>query len=244
MDESNMTERERRRAKSLPQSPATLALVESIQKDTEEKMRHMIEMMRPVLAHVIGPTSKMMESLSIISKPLNEATSVIARMAEAQKSSLSDFGRIYEPKEYVIPAIRYTSGPRTVRLALDQFDALVKKVTTQETPQNTLFMDLMYDRKTKELYRYVYNQRFASTFKDSEDNKRLLLLEKLIDAGKPVATKKLAEFLQCTQKAVQNLVQAINAKIDDDLHLPQPFIKANRGSGYYINKFYCVYTAK
>ena len=241
MDESKMTERERR-AKGLPPSPASLAFTESIRKDAEEKMEYMANMMRPVLADIAGQTASIAESIRNMSGPMNEAGSAIAKMTEAHNSTLSEFARIYEHKEerISVPVMAFRNEPRTVRLAPDQFDELVKKVAAPEK-QNALYMDLMYSRSTKELYRDVYNQRFASAFKDSEDNKRLLLIEKLIDSGKPVQTKKLAEYLDCTQKAVQNLVQAINAKIDSDLHLPQTLIKANRGSGYYVNKFFCIY---
>ncbi len=234
-----MTEKERRE-QGLPPSPASLALTDTIRKDAEEKMEYMAKMMRPVLVDIAGPTSSIAESIRRMSGPMNEAGSVIARIAEVQKSTLSEFAPIYEYKEERILPMTFRNEPRTVRLAPDQFDELVKKVTAPEK-QNTLYMDLMYSRSTKELYRDVYSQRFASAFKDSEDNKRLLLVEKLIDSDKPVATKKLAEYLNCTQKAVQNLVQAINAKIESDMHLPQSFIKANRGSGYYINKFFCIY---
>jgi hypothetical protein len=235
-----MTEKERR-DKGLPPSPATVALFESIQKDAEEKMQYMAQMMRPIFADIAGPTSSIAESIRRMSGPMNEAGSAIAKMTEAHNSTLSEFARIYEHKEErILPVMTFRKEPRTVRLAPDQFDELVKKVTTPEK-QNVLFMDLMYSRSTKELYRDVYSQRFASVFMDSEDNKRLLLVEKLIESGKPIATRKLADYLNCTQKAVQNLVQAINAKIESDLHLPQSLIKANRGSGYYINKFFCIY---
>jgi hypothetical protein len=236
-----MTEKERRE-QGLPPSPSSLALTDTIRKDGEEMMEYMAKMMRPVLVDITGPTSSIAESIRRMSGPMNDAGSVIAKMAEAHQSTLSEFARVYEHKEdrIGIPAITFRNEPRTVRLAPDQFDELVKKMAAPEK-QNTLYMDLMYSRSTKEMYRDVYNQRFTSTFKDSEGNKRLLLVEKLIDSGKPVATKKLAEYLNYTQKAVQNLVQAINAKIESDMHLPQSLIKANRGSGYYINKFFCIY---
>lgn len=237
-----MTERERRE-QGLPLSPTALGLAESVRKDAEEKMRYMAEAIRPALADIVGPSTKLSEALRVASEPFNQISSVVAKQAEAFKA-LAEFPRVYEPHEYVIPAIRYHNESRTVRLAPDQFDELVKKVAVREAPQNSQYIDLMYDRGTKELYRIVYDQRPTSSFKDSTDNKRLRLLEVLIDSGKPTATKKLAEYLRCSQKQVQNLVQAINAKVDDDLRIPQPLIKANRGSGYYLNKFFCVHPSK
>ncbi|MBU6214767.1 HTH domain-containing protein [Patescibacteria group bacterium] len=134
--------------------------------------------------------------------------------------------------------VREVSEHQTMRLPEDQFNALI----AQKAPQE-MWMDLFYDREVKELYRHVQGRRFVCIFSDKEDNKRILLVEKLLASRKYVLTSDLAEYLGCTQKAVQNLVQAINAKIDGDLHLPENFIRGNRGSGYCIDRFYCVYPA-
>lgn len=250
-----MTEKERRE-KGLPPSPARVALLETIQKDAEKHMAAVAVAMRPLteslasesmqglfrsLAQTMEPMTRIQESLKTLNEPFERMRGLAAHFQEEDRRAKELMLSIAAPREYVFPAVAYNPEPRVVRLARDQFDELVERVSATASPQNAQYMDLMYERTTKELYRYVYSKRFYSSFKDTEDNKRLLLLSKLLKNAKPVATRDLAAYLGCSQKQVQNLVQAVNAKLEHDLKLPQAFIIANRGSGYYINKFYCVY---
>ncbi len=218
MSDSKMTERERRE-KGLPPHPASVALFVSMQKDAEAKMKHMAQMLQPIISNPMI-TASLKHTVEVV----NTFNSMQAKRGEV----------ISVPRNY----------DRTVRIAPDQFVELTKRETKNDAP-NVLYMDLMYDRKTKELYRIVYGERLPSPFTDKEGNKRLLLLETLLKHGRsPVATRKLAEYLQCTQKQIQNIVQAINAKLEKDLQLPHPLITANKGSGYFINRFFCVHSVK
>lgn len=238
-----MTEKERRE-KGLPPSPATEALMDTIRKDAEEKMQYVTEMTRPIFAGIAGPTASIAESIGRMSGPINEAGSAIAKMTEAHNSTLSEFARMYEPKEYSIPAIAFRPD-RTVRLAPDQFNELVKRLQTQETPQHGKTTDLMYDWQEKEFYRFVFEQKVSSPFIDTEDNKRRLLIEKLLRAGGYVKTEKLAALLHCSTKQLGNIVAAINSRVEADLTLKDgPIIDSKRISGYRINPVYLVYQKK
>ena len=147
-----------------------------------------------------------------------------------------------EHREVVIPARVFNTGPQRVRLDQDQIDTLIEKLSVRTAaPPESLVMDLTYDHKAKVLSRNAFGTVLTSSFIARGENKRLRLLEKVIASKRSIATKKLAAYLEYTIKQTENLIQAVNKKIREDLDLQDPVIKGDRGMGYRINPHYMVH---
>jgi len=208
-----MTERERRE-KGLSPSPAQLAVYESIQKDAEAQMEKMAMALQPVMAAMQEPARR------------------IAAMAEEMSKAIA-FDYLHEPKA-IIPAVLHMQS-RTVRLAPDQFEALIPQKMTNE---------LMYDWKGQELSRIAMGQKISFSFVDKKDNKRRRLVEKLMRTQKFVETKTLESLLSLPEKQVGNMVAAINDMVGVALTLSESLIDGKRGKGYRINPAYMLYQKK
>ena len=161
MAKKPLTERERRE-QGLPPSPAMQAWLESMQKEAEERAAHIAETLAPAMESYKQLAAAIQGPARAMSEAIKQASSV---------SRLSGF----PASDVIIPMPVRDYGPRTVRLDKDQFDELAKASSTRTPSEDARFMDLVFEPTIKELFRVVYGTRYASSFKDSEDNKRLLL---------------------------------------------------------------------
>ena len=137
-----MTEKERRERR-LPPNPATVALFESMQKDTEEKLQRAADMVRPAfesllrsnalqqsfrtLGAIAGPTSKIVESLRALSGPMNQASNIFAKSLETQKS-INALAVSYREEHVVMPAIAFQ---RHARLHPDDREMLIEEISAR-----------------------------------------------------------------------------------------------------------------
>ena len=175
---------------------------------------------------------------SALAETMHPALDSIARMQETPKPVL------HRPAEFILPI---PPRDRTVRIAPDQFNELVGRLSTQtKVVEMETSQDLVYDFKEKTLTRTVPGMTLVSRFNSkSGEAKRMQLLERLIRHKKYLATKDLREELECPSgEAVRKLVQGINNKVKKDLSIKFNIIEGRSGFGYRINSALSIHTQK
>ncbi len=190
--------------------------------------------------------------LALVAEMQKNAKAQFSALAETMRPTLDSIARMQEtlkpvlhrPTEFMAPI---PPRDRTVRIAPDQFDELVDRLSTRtKAAEMETSQDLVYDFKEKTLARTVPGMMLVSRFSSKGgEAKRMQLLERLIRHKKYLPTKDLREELDCPSgEAVRKLVQGINNKAKKDLSIKFNIVEGRSGFGYRINSALSIHTQK